>query len=263
MLSSSSSLGSLCITSSKSRWISRINRWLYPTRNGQFSSGNYSSRFKNFTFKLIDLSSTVIYAMNGISIIMPVENSMRNPSKLIGKPFVLLTAIASLSVVYFLSGFFGFLRFGNAVQGSVTLNLPTNDWTAITGQVMIGIAIFSNFGLMFFVSTEILFKLIAQRVSSSRNLREISIRTSILIVMGLIGILIPDVGIFVSLVGGFSSVALGFITPVVLETVFLQTNGGFGYLKWKLWKNTLLMMLSLVAMITATSLAVKNAFSRL
>lgn len=196
--------------------------------------------------------------MNGIGVIMPVENSMKQPQKLIGKPFILLIATGSLAVLYFISGFFGYLRFGSSIKGSITLNLPTDDWSAIAGQALIGVALFSNFGLMFFIPMEILFKLIEDRISKSRNVSEIAIRSFIIILMVAIGILIPDVGTFISLVGGFSSIGLGFITPLIIETVFLQSNGGFGSYHWKLWKNIGILIFAFTVMITATFLSVKN-----
>lgn len=189
---------------------------------------------------------------------MPVENSMRNPQKLIGKPFILLLASGSLAVLYFFSGFFGYLRFGDAIQGTITLNLPTDDWSAIAGQALIGIALFSNFGLMFFIPMEILFKLIHKKIAKSRNISEIAIRTIIIILMVVIGIIIPDIGIFISLVGGFTSTCTSFITPVTIETVFLQANGGFGRYHWKLCKNILLLMFAFTSMVTATFLSIKN-----
>lgn len=164
--------------------------------------------------------------MNGIGVIMPVENSMRNPQKLIGQPFILLMASGSLAALYFFSGFFGYLRFGDAIQGTITLNLPTDDWSAIAGQALIGIALFSNFGLMFFIPMEILFKLIHKKIDKFRNVSEIAIRTVIIILMVVVGIIIPDIGIFISLVGGFTSTCISFITPVTIETFSSKLTEG-------------------------------------
>jgi solute carrier family 36 (proton-coupled amino acid transporter) len=68
--------------------------------------------------------STVIFAMEGIGVVMPVENSMAKPQHFLGCPGVLNTAMGTVIVLYSVIGFFGYVRFGDAVKGSVTLNLP-------------------------------------------------------------------------------------------------------------------------------------------
>jgi proton-coupled amino acid transporter len=58
---------------------------------------------------------------------MPVENSMKHPNHFIGKFGILYIAMTTVVVLYGVIGFFGYIRFGDEVLGSVTLNLPTED----------------------------------------------------------------------------------------------------------------------------------------
>lgn len=62
--------------------------------------------------------------MEGIGVVMPVENDMKKPQHFLGCPGVLNTAMITVILLYGVIGFFGFLRYGDAVQGSVTMNLP-------------------------------------------------------------------------------------------------------------------------------------------
>lgn len=71
--------------------------------------------------------STVIFAMEGIGAVMPVENEMKKPQHFLGCPGVLNTAMVTVVVLYTVIGFFGYVRFGDTVQGSVTLNLPPDE----------------------------------------------------------------------------------------------------------------------------------------
>ncbi|KOB75475.1 Amino acid transporter, partial [Operophtera brumata] len=71
--------------------------------------------------------STVIFAMEGIGVVMPVENEMAHPEKFLGCPGVLNTAMVIVICSYGVVGFFGYVQFGDAVKGSVTLNLPQDD----------------------------------------------------------------------------------------------------------------------------------------
>lgn len=74
--------------------------------------------FKYFSF------STVIFAMEGIGTVMPIENSMRKPEQFLGCPGVLNTAMGTVMVLYAIIGFLGYVRYGNLVEASITLNLP-------------------------------------------------------------------------------------------------------------------------------------------
>lgn len=58
--------------------------------------------------------------------VLPIENSMLQPQKfLTAKPCGVLNFAMTLVVsMYTLTGFLGYLRFGNATAGSITLNLP-------------------------------------------------------------------------------------------------------------------------------------------
>lgn len=71
--------------------------------------------------------STVIFAMEGIGVVMPVENSMKNPEHFLGCPGVLNVAMGIVVLLYAIIGLFGYLQYGETTQGSITLNLPTDE----------------------------------------------------------------------------------------------------------------------------------------
>lgn len=55
---------------------------------------------------------------------MPVENSMRKPEQFLGCPGVLNTAMGTVVCLYAIIGFLGYVRYGDNVEASITLNLP-------------------------------------------------------------------------------------------------------------------------------------------
>lgn len=197
-----------------------------------------------------------MFAFDGIAPIMPIENTMKQPEKFLGKPYVALIALSIVTIMYTFIGFFGFARYGEKTEGSITLNLPIGEWAATTGQCLIGIAIICSFGLYFYVPMEILFKKIEHKISSRRYLYEKLIRTGILLCMFGLALVVPDVGQFINLVGGFFSSTLTIFYPALIDTVYCQTHGGFGTLNWKLWKNILLMIFALFVMVYGTILSV-------
>lgn len=62
--------------------------------------------------------------MEGIGVVMPVENTMKKPQHFLGCPGVLNIAMITVITLYTVIGFFGYVRYGNDVKGSVTMNLP-------------------------------------------------------------------------------------------------------------------------------------------
>lgn len=66
--------------------------------------------------------------MEGIGVVMPIENEMAKPQHFLGCPGVLNIAMVIVVSLYGLFGFFGYLKYGDDVKGSITLNLPEADW---------------------------------------------------------------------------------------------------------------------------------------
>lgn len=60
--------------------------------------------------------------------VLPLENNMKNPEAFGGMTGVLNTGMVIVTCLYTSIGFFGYLRYGDAVKlGSITLNLPAQD----------------------------------------------------------------------------------------------------------------------------------------
>lgn len=66
---------------------------------------------------------TAIYAFEGIGVILPLENNMKTPQDFGGATGVLNTGMVIVACLYVGTGFFGYLKYGDDVKGSITLNL--------------------------------------------------------------------------------------------------------------------------------------------
>ena len=53
---------------------------------------------------------------------------MRTPRDMRGWNGVLNTSMTIVTCLYIAVGFFGYLKYGEDVQGSITLNLPVDEW---------------------------------------------------------------------------------------------------------------------------------------
>lgn len=69
----------------------------------------------------------VIFALEGIGVVMSLENNMKNPTHFIGCPGVLNFGMGFVVTMYAAVGFLGYLKFGDDTESTITLNLPTHE----------------------------------------------------------------------------------------------------------------------------------------
>ena len=70
---------------------------------------------------------TAMFTFEGIGVVLPIENQMKTPGDIRGWNGVLNMAMAMVTSLYMAVGFFGYLKYGEDVLGSITLNLPNNE----------------------------------------------------------------------------------------------------------------------------------------
>lgn len=202
--------------------------------------------------------STVIFAMEGIGVVMPVENSMAKPQHFLGCPGVLNTAMGTVITLYAVIGFFGYVRYGDEAAGSVTLNLPAEDLLAKIAQLLIAAAILFTFGLQFYVPMDILWRKVHSKIPKDKhNLAQIGLRTGIMIVMAGVALAVPDLEPFIGLVGAIFFSSLGLLVPCVVETVFLWPNE-LGTFKWILVKNIIFGAFSIFALVAGSFVSIEE-----
>lgn len=68
-----------------------------------------------------------MYAIEGIGIVLPVENKMKQPQHFLQTFGVANFAICFITILYNIVGFFGYATYGEGTKGSVTLNLPNDE----------------------------------------------------------------------------------------------------------------------------------------
>ena len=112
--------------------------------NGSFKDVKQLDMVAPFSKWPIYFSST-IYAFEGISLVLPVHHEMRNKERFSSWNGVLNTAMAIVSIMYFSVGFFGYLKYGQESDASVTLNLPPGDVLCQVIKVCFSIGIFISY----------------------------------------------------------------------------------------------------------------------
>lgn len=200
---------------------------------------------------------TVIFALEGIGVVMSLENNMKTPTHFIGCPGVLNFGMGFVISLYTLVGFLGYLKYGEKTEGSITLNLPTEEFAAQSVKLMIAIAIFLTYALQFYVPMEIIWKNIKGTFSHHQNIAEYSLRITLVIGTVAIAAAIPNLGPFISLIGAVCLSTLGLIFPSLIELVVLWESG-LGRYNWILWKNIALMLFGVLGFVTGSYVSIQE-----
>ncbi|OWR43021.1 amino acid transporter [Danaus plexippus plexippus] len=201
--------------------------------------------------------STVIFAMEGIGVVMPVENAMKKPQHFLGCPSVLVVAMTAIVFFYSTLGFFGYLRYGDVLRGSITLNLPIEDWPAICAKIFIAMSIFFTYPLQFYVVYDIFKKYTDVYIKDDyKKITDIASRTlGVCFCVG-IGIALPLLEQIINIVGSCFYSILGLIIPGIVETAFRW--GDLGTLKWVMWKNILIILFGLTALVSGCTVTIMD-----
>ncbi|VVC86204.1 proton-coupled amino acid transporter-like protein pathetic [Leptidea sinapis] len=202
--------------------------------------------------------SLTIFAMEAIGVVMPLENSMKTPRSMLGFCGVLNRGMSGVTLVYILLGFFGYLGFGEAVEDSITLNLKPRPGDPMVYEILaqivkisIAIAVYCTFGLQFFVCVEIMWNGIKDKFTKRPDLADYVTRTILATACVMLAVAVPTIGPFMGVIGAFCFSILGLIAPAFIE-VITYWNIGFGPYNYLIWKNVLVLMFGLFALVFGT-----------
>ncbi|CAH4036571.1 unnamed protein product [Pieris brassicae] len=192
--------------------------------------------------------STAIFAMEGINVVMPVENEMKKPQDFLGCPGVLNMTMALVVILYGVMGIFGYMKYGEEVLGSITLNLPQDENLALTAKVLVAIAVFFTYGLQMYAPMDILWLRIGSRVGQKyHNLGQIILRTVSVTLTVILAIAVPDLELLIGLVGAIFFSTLGIFIPAVIEIVH-KWERGLGKWNYIVGKNCILLLIYVIVL---------------
>ncbi|XP_046673372.1 proton-coupled amino acid transporter-like protein pathetic [Homalodisca vitripennis] len=195
--------------------------------------------------------STVLFGMEGIGVILPIENAMKNPKRFLGFTGILNCAMVIVVSLSLTMGVFGYVKYGDKVQGSITLNLP-DTILAQTVKVLVALAILCTYGLQNIAAAQIIWKVLQPKIPKEKE-DFVYYTMRVLIVLGHVisAAVIPQLAPVISLVGALGLPLLGLAMPALLETLTFWEDG-LGLWRWRLWKNILLGLAAVVALVSGT-----------
>lgn len=204
---------------------------------------------------------TVLFALEAIGVILPLENNMKTPDSFVKKFGVLNIAMTIIIALYVGMGFIGYVRYGEEAQASVTLDLPADEILAQSVKIMLAIAIFVTHALQCYVAVDIAWNHYLLPVVEKRNhklLMEYLVRTSLVLITFLVAVAVPSLELIISLFGALCLSALGIAFPAIIETAVFWYQEDLRLFILMVIKNSILVAVSILGLVTGTYVSIKG-----
>merc|ERR1712141_291217 len=198
---------------------------------------------------------TAIFAIEGISVVLPIENQMRRPKDMLGWNGVLMTSMGLVAALYVAMGFYGYLRYGEEIKASITLNLPPGDIAAQIALFLFSLSIFFSYALQFYVLIEILAPNVIKPLVNERwySLVEYIVRIVLNIITFALAATVPWLDLVVALLGAVNMSTLSIMAPAIIDTASNWSN--LGKFNWILIKNIVIFIVGFIGCVLGTYVA--------
>ncbi|XP_076755224.1 proton-coupled amino acid transporter-like protein acs [Xylocopa sonorina] len=204
---------------------------------------------------------TVLFALEAIGVILPLENEMKRPKMFMRPLGVLNVGMGIIVFLYTALGFFGYIRYGKDIEGSITFNLGEPAILAKSVQVLLAIGIFFTHAIQFYVAIDIAWnEYIAPNLekNSHKLMWEYVVRTSLVILTFLLAVAIPELDLFISLFGALCLSGLGLAFPAIIHTCTYWNVCGSTEKSIMLAKNMSLILFGLLGLIVGTYTSLRD-----
>merc|ERR1711892_706970 len=197
---------------------------------------------------------TAIFAFEGISVVLPIENQMSKPKDMLGWNGVLNTSMVTIAGLYIAMGFFGYLKYGGETAASITLNLPQGDVLAQSALCMFSIAIFFSYALQFYVVMDIIGPNIIKPNVSDRMYPFVEWITRVLLTVLTLGMAatVPWLDLLVSLLGAIKMSTLSLMAPALVDSAAHWNSDPKPVFVYRCIKNVFIFTIGFLACVIGT-----------
>ncbi|KAI5735943.1 hypothetical protein M8J77_024532 [Diaphorina citri] len=202
-----------------------------------------------------------LFSLSSIGVTMPLENEMQHPRQFTARLGVLNVSSAINTTIFAAFGLLAYLKYGDEVQGSITLNLPQEDTLAVSVKLLLSVSILFTFALPHFIVYDIVWNRylkLRMNKSPSHTALEYGFRTLIVVITLAFSILIPNLELFVSLIGALCMglMSLGIPAIVDLLTFWHVHTGAFRV--WFIFRNVVIILVGCFGTATGVYFSIKK-----
>ncbi|KAL6737150.1 hypothetical protein Aduo_010820 [Ancylostoma duodenale] len=169
-------------------------------------------------------AGSLLYSFEGQAMVLPLENKLKHPEDMLGWTGVLTTGMSLVTIVYTYCGFFGYITYGENVQGSITLNLPDTG-VNIAVKILLIFVVFLGNVLQMYVIIEMLWPPLRNRLEMRKKSETVILGLEYLFRVGVVcfamlwAIAIPNLDEIIPLVGITAGMLLSLIIPSIVDLI--------------------------------------------
>ncbi|KAG6461876.1 proton-coupled amino acid transporter-like protein CG1139 [Manduca sexta] len=191
-----------------------------------------------------------LFALEAVGVVLALEYNMEHPRQFVGLFGLFNIGMAIICLLYLLVGVFGYLKFGNEVEASITLNLPFNQKKAQVAKVTFALAIFLSFPLQNFVGYNIMWRKIKKKINPSRQCPiDYTLRVVLVIIPWLLAVAAPHLGPFIALFGALCLSLLAMVFPAVMDACLWYPDR-YGLCHYKLLRDIVIIIVGMLCLVS-------------
>ncbi|XP_014296569.1 proton-coupled amino acid transporter-like protein pathetic [Microplitis demolitor] len=206
--------------------------------------------FTNITSVPI-FSNIFLFAVHNMTMIMPLENSMKNPKNM---PRILTLSMMLNMFVYMAFGFFGYNKYQDACD-TVIKNLPFNQVASNLVKIAVTLSVICTYGLHYYVPVTILWPMIIKKseaiIGNHAKMYKILFKLGGVTVSTFLAAAIPQVVPVLGFLTAFSMTTTMLLMPIVIEIMtkwYDKTPFIYLFLRWT--KNVIIIILWLLMFVS-------------
>ncbi|KAH8268794.1 hypothetical protein KR018_007172, partial [Drosophila ironensis] len=200
-----------------------------------------------------------LFAVTSVGVMLAIEAKMEHPEQYVGWFGVLDIAIFVVIISYSIFGVFGYWRFGDDIEGSVSLNLPTKETVAQISKAFILCAIFFTYPLSGYVVIDIIMNQYWNKSGEleKAKIKETIIRLIFILLTTINAIAFPNLGPLLSFFGAFTISLLNLVFPALIEIcLYYPPEFNYGPFRWKLVKDIFIAILGTIILIQGSAYSI-------
>ncbi|XP_049884501.1 proton-coupled amino acid transporter-like protein CG1139 [Pectinophora gossypiella] len=198
--------------------------------------------------QLPNFIGTSLFALEAVGVVLALEYNMKNPKEFVGLFGLFNIGMCVIIALYLVVGIFGYIKYGDEIEASITLNLPKTQKKAQAAKIAFAVAIFLSFPLQNFVAYNILWRKLQKRYAEDRRcFPDYFLRIVLVLIPWLLALAVPKLGPIISLCGAFCLSLLAMAFPAILNICITYGEPNkYGPLNYKLTRDIIILIIGIM-----------------
>ncbi|XP_050684194.1 proton-coupled amino acid transporter-like protein CG1139 isoform X2 [Leptidea sinapis] len=194
-----------------------------------------------------------LFALEAVGVVLALEYNMEQPKRFVGLCGLFNRGMVIILLLYIAMGVFGYLKYGDDIKASITLNLPQEQKKAQAAKLTFALSIFLSFPLQNFVAYSILWRKVKKKFRETNSSRLIILdyilRILLVIIPWSVAVMVPQLGPFIALFGAFCLSLLSMVFPGLMDACVWYPNE-YGFCQYKLLRDVIIILVGMACLIS-------------